>query len=88
MSTPTPIERERDSALNDDFSLDRALHIVRAFYEVYGGHETTAKYIDELADILIAVKHRARDRHQQAEAERLTLQAERDKEAQIAQLLN
>lgn len=77
MSTPTPLELERDAAMDDEAGLQRALRIVRAFYEVYGEHETTARYIDELSDILIAVKQRARARHQKAERNRLCNAAER-----------
>lgn len=84
MRTPTPLERERDEAMNDEAALHRALRIVKAFYEVYGEHETTAHYIDELSDLLIAVKRRARARHQDAEQRRI---AEQDAAEIVAQLL-
>lgn len=71
MSTPTAIELERDAALDDEAALDRSLRIVRAFYEVYGSHKTTARYIEELSDLLIGIKRRARARHQSAEARRI-----------------
>lgn len=70
MSTPTVIDRERDAALDDEAALHRSLRIIRAFYEVYGGNPTTARYIEELADHLIGVKQRARERHQDAERRR------------------
>lgn len=57
----------RDDALNDDMGLDRALRIVRIFYIVYGKHPVAGKLLRELADILIAVRARARERHQTAE---------------------
>lgn len=58
----------RDSALNDDMGLDRALRIVRIFYIVYGKHRVAGKLLRELGDILIAIRQRARERHQEAEA--------------------
>lgn len=83
MSTPTAIERERDDALEDETALHRSLRIIRAFYEVYGENETTARYIEELADHLIGVKRRARKRHQEAECRRIAAQDEAEMTAQL-----
>lgn len=67
----TDLAAERDTALDDEAALDRALRIVRLFHVVYGDDPTTAKYIRELADHLIGVRRNARARHQDAEAARL-----------------
>jgi hypothetical protein len=58
----------RDAALDDEAALHRALKIVRVFYFVYGKHPVAGKLLRELADLLIAVRVRARERHQEAEA--------------------
>lgn len=62
------LEQARDSALDDEAALHRALRIVRIFYYVYGQHPVAGKLLRELIDILIAVRARARERHQAAEA--------------------
>lgn len=55
-----------NSALDDDMALHRALRIVRIFYLVYGKHPVAGKLLTELTDILIGVRQRARQRHQDA----------------------
>lgn len=81
---PSSTERVRDSALDDDLGIDRALEILLKFNHVYGRDRTTKKYLNELADILIGVQQRARQRHQAAER---IYQAARDDEEYIAQLM-
>jgi len=81
---PTPAETARDSALDDDFGLDRALVLVKRLNYVYGRDPATHKVLTELADHLIGIKQRARARHQSAERD---YRAARDSEEQIAQLL-
>lgn len=68
MSTERDLIRARDSALDDDMGLDRALRIVRIFYIVYGKHPVAGKLLRELGSILIDMRRRARARHQAAEA--------------------
>ena len=82
--TPTPDELARDSALDDDMALHRALRIIQLFYRVYGKDKVTRRYLEEMADILIAVRQRARTRHQEAERRRVQTLNE---EEIIAQLL-
>lgn len=66
-----PLVIERDTALDDEAALDRALRIVKLFYLQYGHDPITARYAAEIAEKLIKVKQHARKRHQTAEAERL-----------------
>jgi protein-disulfide isomerase-like protein with CxxC motif len=80
----TRTELVRDAALDDDFSIDRALVLVKRLNYVYGEDRATKKVLTELADILIGVRARARATHQ--DAERL-YQAEQDEREQVAQLL-
>ena len=81
---PTLTERVRDAALDDDFGIDRALVLVKRLNYVYGRDPATKKALEELVDILIGVRRRARITHQTAEQR---YQAERDEQEQIAQLL-
>jgi len=81
---PTPTELVRDSALDDDFGLDRALVLIKRLNYVYGRDKATKKVLEELTDILIAVRQRARERHQEAERRR---KAERDGDEALAQSL-
>lgn len=81
---PTRTETVRDAALDDDFSIDEALVLVRRLNEVYGADKATKKVLNRLADILIGVQCRSRLVHQTAEQR---YQAERDAQEQIAQLL-
>jgi hypothetical protein len=76
---PTSAELARDSALDDDFGIDRVLVLIKRLNYVYGRDKATRKVLEEAADILIGVRQRARQRHQ--EAERCQM-AERD-EAEI-----
>ena len=76
------LKRERNDAIDDEASLHRSLHIIRVFLEVYGDEPSTHKLLTELTNNLIAVRRRARKRHQEAER---TLIAERDEEAIRAQ---
>lgn len=76
---PTLTELVRDAALDDDFGVDRALVLIKRLNYVYGRDKATKKVLEELTDILIAVRQRARARHQEAERRWL---AERD-EAEI-----
>ena len=71
MLIPSQEEVARDLALDDEAALHRALRIVKIFYLVWGRNPTARKLILELSDILIAVRQRARQRHQEAEALRL-----------------
>lgn len=57
----------RDTALNDDMALHRALRIVKIFYKTFGHIPEARRLLGELADILIAIRARARERHQEAE---------------------
>lgn len=57
----------RDTALDDDAALHRALRIVKIFYVTFGHIPEAGRLLSELADILIAVRARARTRHQTAE---------------------
>lgn len=57
---------QHNSALDDEMALHRALRIVKIFYIVYGKHPVAGKLLRELSDILIAVRQRARERHQEA----------------------
>ena len=82
--TPTLTEIVRDAALDDDFGVDRALVLIKRMNYVYGRDPATKKVLEELADILIGVRRRARIIHQTAEQK---YQAERDEQEQIAQLL-
>ena len=81
---PSSTERVRDSALDDDCGADRALVLVKRLNHVYGRDAATKKVLNELADILIGVQARARQRHQTAER---LYQAARDDEECIAQLM-
>jgi hypothetical protein len=75
-NTPTADELARDSALDDDTALHRALRIIQLFNRVYGRDKVTKRYLEELTDILIAVRQRARERHQEAERRRIEAQDE------------
>lgn len=66
-----PLAHARDEALDDEAALDRALRITKLFYLT--ADPSAAKYAAELAKLLIAVKQRARARHQAAERERLSI---------------
>lgn len=57
----------RDQALNDDAALHRALRIVKIFYITFGHIPEAGRLLGELTDILIAIRARARERHQEAE---------------------
>lgn len=57
----------RDEALNDDATLHRALRIIKIFYLTFGHISSAKRLLNELTDILIAVRARARERHQDAE---------------------
>jgi hypothetical protein len=81
---PTLTELVRDAALDDDFGLDRALILIKRLNVVYGRDKATRKVLEELTDILIGVRVRARERHQEAERRRI---AERDAAEIAAQLL-
>lgn len=81
MSNPLVIER--DLALDDEASLHRSLHIVRVFLEVYGEDPSTRRLLAELTNNLIAVRRRARARHQEAERKRLEERAEDELTAQL-----
>lgn len=76
--TPTPDELARDSALDDDMALHRALRIVQLFNRFYGQDKVTRRYLEEMTDILIAVRQRARCRHQEAEKRRIAAQDEQE----------
>lgn len=64
---PTRTELVRDAALDDDFSIDEALVLVKRLNRVYGGDAATKKVLDRLTDILIGVQGRSRIVHQTAE---------------------
>jgi hypothetical protein len=81
---PTLTEVVRDAALDDDFSTDRALVLVKRLYHVYGKDEATKKVLNELADILIGIQERQRIIHQAAEQEYQGLPAERADTARAA----
>lgn len=81
---PTLTEIVRDAALDDDMGIDRALVLVKRLNHVYGSDKATKKALEEIVDILVGVRSRARLIHQTAEQK---YQAERDSEEQIAQLL-
>jgi hypothetical protein len=68
---PTSAETARDSALDDDFGIDRALVLIKRMNYVYGRDKATRKVLEELTDILIGVRQRARKRHQEAERKHL-----------------
>lgn len=78
-----PLVIERDTALDDEAALDRALRIVKLFYLQYGNDPHTARYAAELAEKLIKVKQNARARHQKAERERLRIKHEDETLAQL-----
>lgn len=82
-NTPTPDELARDSALDDDMAIHRALRIIQLFNRVYGRDKVTKRYLGELTDILIAVRQRARERHQEAERRYLAECDEADIRAQF-----
>jgi hypothetical protein len=81
---PTLTEIVRDAALDDDFSIDEGLVLIKRLNAVYGKDKATKKALSRLADILIGVQQRSRLIHQTAER---TYQAARDEQEQIAQLL-
>ena len=81
---PTPLELARDSALDDDCSLDRALVLLKRLNYFYGKDPATKRVLNELVDIQIAVQQRARQRHQAAERAYLL---ERDGDEALAQVM-
>lgn len=81
---PTPLEMARDSALDDDCSLDRALILLKRLHVFYGRDPATKKVLNELVDIQIKVQRRARQRHQAAERARIL---ERDGDELAAQVM-
>lgn len=76
--TPTPDELARDSALDDDMALHRVLRIIQLFNKIYGRDKVTKRYLEEATDLLIAVRQRARCRHQEAERRRIQQQDEQE----------
>ena len=78
-----PLVIERDTALDDEAALDRALRIVKLFYLTHKEDPVTARYAAELAEKLIKVKQNARARHQAAERARLLLKHEEEIHAQL-----
>lgn len=68
-----PLVIERDTALDDEAALDRALRIVKLFYITHKDDQVAAKYAVELAEKLIKVRQNARKRHQEAERRRLEI---------------
>lgn len=81
---PTLTEIVRDAALDDDFSIDEGLVLLRRLNRVYGADPATKKALDRIADILIGVQARQRLIHQTAEQR---YQEERDAHEQCAQLM-
>lgn len=53
-------------ALDDLARISRALGIVAKFYKVLGAYPNAARRLDELADILTALRETAIERQQQA----------------------
>jgi hypothetical protein len=63
------LKRTRNDAIDDEASLHRSLHIIGVFLEVHKDNEAAKKLLAELTNNLIAVRRRARARHQEAEQE-------------------
>jgi len=82
--TPTRTELVRDAALDDDFSLDEGLVLLKRLNRAYGADPATKKVLDRLTDILIGVQSRSRIVHQTAEQ---AYQAERTADEAMAQFL-
>ena len=82
--TPTRTELVRDAALDDDFSLDEALVLIKRLNAAYGKDVATKKVLNRLVDILIGVQSRSRIVHQTAEQ---AYQAERTADEAMAQFL-
>lgn len=81
---PTLTEIVRDAALDDDFSIDEGLMLIKRLNAVYGDDKATKKVLNRLADILIGVQTRSRLVHQTAEQRHKT---ERDVDEMRAQLM-
>lgn len=63
------LKRTRNDAIDDEASLHRSLHIVAVFLEVHKDNADAQKLLAELTRNMIAVRTRARVRHQEAEQE-------------------
>jgi hypothetical protein len=63
------LKRTRNDAIDDEASLHRSLHIVGVFLEVHKDNPDAQKLLAELTRNMIAVRTRARARHQDAEQE-------------------
>ncbi len=77
------LKRTRNDAIDDEASLHRSLHIVGVFLEVHKDNPSAKKLLAELTRNLIAVRQRARARHQEAERARIELHDEADIRAQF-----
>jgi hypothetical protein len=81
---PSLTELVRDAALDDDFSIDEGLVLIKRLNVVYGSDKATKKALNRLADILIGIQERRRTIHQTAEEKH---RAELEAHEQCAQLL-
>lgn len=77
------LKQTRNDAIDDEATLHRSLHIIDVFLDVYGDNESAHKLLTELGNNMIAVRRRARKRHQDAERELIARRNEDEMQAQL-----